>query len=439
MTIAPPTFAVPDDRPVEIAFGRRLALWAVVAALLARAVAVLLFADFDPATAQLWEYGLQGACATLSQGPLCLYKFTDGYAQAYPSAFMPPLLSYVWWGLFQVFGVTATAIGVFYALNVVVGAACVALTHRLARQLGFGDMAAGAAALVLALYPSFVFVAATTHNTNVAVALFLALTSLAVDLARRPGVRGALLFGVLGGLAVLNRSEMLIIGPALAVAAGVLGRSIATPMVALAVMAAVIAPWAARNDALFGKPIPTAQSAGYNLWKGFYPGSNGSGDLTETDPAFVAERDAVRAATPVSPRFEADVDAAYMEKARAAIAQMTPLDHARLAALKAAKLWAFDWSDPLARSPAYLAAWSLATALAAAGLASLWRARRRVRWDAVAMVVLVCGGITAAHMATFVHARYRMHLEPYLFILAGAALADLWRAVAVRRARQVPL
>jgi hypothetical protein len=42
-------------------------------------------------------------------------------------------------------------------------------------------------------------------------------------------------------------------------------------------------------------------------------------------------------------------------------------------------------------------------------------------------------------MATFVHARYRMHLEPYLFILAGAALADLWRSIAVRRARQVPL
>ncbi|MBU6372282.1 MAG: glycosyltransferase family 39 protein [Alphaproteobacteria bacterium] len=434
-----PDDRLPDDRPFEIALGRRLALWAVLLALAARAVAILIFADFDPATAQLWEYGLQGACATLSQGPLCLYKFTDGFAQAYPSAFMPPLLSYAWWGLFQVFGVTATAVGVFYALNALIGAACVALTHRLARQLAFGDMAAGAAALMIALYPSFVMVSATTHNTNVAVALFLALTSLAVELARKPAIGGALLFGLLAGFAVLNRSEALIIAPALVVAAGVLGRSIATPLIALAVMAAVIAPWAARNDALFGKPIPTAQSAGYNFWKGFYPGSNGSGDLTETDPAFVAERDAVRAAIPVGPRYESEVDAAYMAKAREAMAQMTLLDHARLAALKAAKLWAFDWSDPLARSPAYLAAWSIATMLAAAGLASLWRARRRVRWDAVAMVVLVCGGITAAHMATFVHARYRMHLEPYLFILAGAALADMWRALTVRRARQVPL
>lgn len=431
--------AAADDRPFDIALGRRLALWAVLAALVARGIAIALFADFDPATAQLWEYGVQGACATLSQGPLCLYKFTDGYAQAYPSAFMPPLLSYAWWGLFQLFGVTTTALAVFYAVNAVIGALCVALTHRLARQLGFGDMAAGAAALVLALYPSFVFVSATTHNTNVAVALFLALTTLAVDLGRRPSMSAAAVFGLLAGAAVLNRSEMLIIAPALVVAAGVLGRSIATPLVALALMAAVIAPWAARNDALFGKPIPTAQSAGYNFWKGFYPGSNGSGDLTESDPAFVAEREAVRAHVAMSPRYEAEVDAAYMAKARAALAQMTPLDHARLAALKAAKLWAFDWSDPLSRNPAYLASWALATMLAAAGLASLWRARRRVRWDAVAMVVLVCGGITAAHMATFVHARYRMHLEPYLFILAGAALADLWRTIAVRRARQVPL
>jgi hypothetical protein len=201
-------------------------------------------------------------------------------------------------------------------------------------------------------------------------------------------------------------------------------------------MALVMAPWAARNEALFGKPIPTAQSAGYNLWKAFAPGAEGSGEAAESDPAFTSQREAVRASVPIGPRYEAQVDALYMAKARAEAAALGPMDHARIAALKIARLWLFDWADPLARSPAYLTPWLVANLLALAGLALLWRQRRELDLAAIVMVVLVVGGLTAAHITTFVHARYRMHLEPYLFVLAGAALSEVVRAfrtkVAVR-------
>jgi len=421
-------------------FVAHAALAAFAIALIARAVAALLFADIDPATAQLWEYGEQARCAVLNNAPLCLYKFAGAHAQPYPSAFMPPLLSYLWWGLFTLLGVTSAAIAAFLAINVIVGAACAPLVYRLTRQLGLSAEAGFAAALLLALYPSFVFIASTTHNTNFAVFFFLALASLAADLARRPNLARAALFGLAAGLATLNRSEMLIIAPALAIAAGAFARQVRTLLLAIACMAVVIAPWAARNEALFGAPIPTAQSAGYNLWKGFAPGSDGSGEATEADPTFTAARAAVRAETPVGPTFEKDVDAAYMAKARAALADMSPVDHARLAALKVAKLWTLEWSDPVTMEPLYIAPWLLANLLALIGLASLWRQRAAVDLATLAMIVLVLGGLTGAHAATFVHARYRMHIEPFLFILAGAALADLYRRFVTRHQRRhVPL
>jgi len=426
--------------PTRARFAVYAALAAFSIALVARAVAAFLFGDIDPATAQLWEYGEQARCAVLNDAPLCLYKFTGPHAQPYPSAFMPPLLSYLWWGLFTLFGVTSTAVAVFLTINVFVGAVCAPLVYRLSRQLGLPAEAGIAAALILALYPSFVFIASTTHNTNFAVFFFLGLASLAADLARRPNLARTALFGFAAGLATLNRSEMLIIAPALAIAAGAFSRHLRTPVLALACMAVVIAPWAARNEALFGAPIPTAQSAGYNLWKGFAPGSNGSGEATEADPVFTDARAAVRAETPVGPTFEKDVDAAYMAKARAALADMAPLDHARLVALKVAKLWTIDWSDPVTMRPLYIAPWMLANLLAMIGLVSLWRQRGALDLAALAMIVLVLGGLTGAHAATFVHARYRMHIEPFMFILAGAALADLYRRFVTRhQSRRVPV
>jgi hypothetical protein len=133
------------------------ALFAVFAlALAARAGAILVLSDLDPATAQLWEYGQQASCAVLTNGPLCLYKFTGSQAEPYPSAFMPPLLSYIWWGLFAALGISKAAVGTFLALNALVGAACAPLLMRLSRQLGFSPGAALAAGLIFALYPSFV-------------------------------------------------------------------------------------------------------------------------------------------------------------------------------------------------------------------------------------------------------------------------------------------
>src|SRR5215472_3698130 len=93
-------------------------LWAILAmAFVARAVIAAVFTDLDPATANIWEYG-GIARATLEHGRI-VCTMTVCYSGAghpvattfvYPTAFMPPLLIFVWMGLFLLFGVTKLAL-----------------------------------------------------------------------------------------------------------------------------------------------------------------------------------------------------------------------------------------------------------------------------------------------------------------------------------------
>lgn len=181
-------------------------------ALVLRVGALVLSGDVS-ATANVWEYGEQGACALRHGGDLCLY-YTDG--QSYPSAYMPPLLSYGWLGLFEIFGDGTAARVAWLVLNLLAGLGCVALLFQLSLKLWPSRWAAFIAAGILAVYPTFVFVTATYHQTNWAVLLLLAVALVAVKLAEgsSPWVYGAV-GGLLCALAALNRTEMLIIGPIL--------------------------------------------------------------------------------------------------------------------------------------------------------------------------------------------------------------------------------
>jgi hypothetical protein len=92
----------------------------------------------------------------------------------------------------------------------------------------------------------------------------------------------------------------------------------------------------------------------------------------------------------------------------------------QLTATKVALLWLFDWTDrDITHRPIYWAPWLVANALALLGLVRLIREGEfDLRVAAVCVATLAL--LTAAYGLTSVHARYRMHIEPFLFLLAGA-------------------
>lgn len=409
-------------------------------ALVLRLGALLLTADVS-ASANLWEYGEQGACALRHGGDLCLY-YPDG--QSYPSAYMPPLLSYGWLGLFEVFGDGSVARVAWLVANLAAGLGSVALLFQLSMALWPSRWAAFAASGIMAVYPTFVFVTATYHQTNWAVLLLLAIALVAVKLSdgTRPWLYGAL-GGVLCGLAALNRTEMLVIGPVLIAIGAAWRRNLKTLVKAgLAggiVMVLILAPWVARNYQEFGRVIPTAQSTGYNMWKGFTPYTNGSGNLSE-DPNGPAapERARIRASVPPGPGYETRLQDAYMEVFEADVRTASVERLAGLTATKVVLLWAFDWTDrDLTGSLAYRLPWMVVNFFAAVGFVVAWRKRSHLRAAPAVIYATAVVLLTAAYAVTSVHARYRMHIEPFLFVLAGIGVEALWLRLRAAR-RQAP-
>jgi 4-amino-4-deoxy-L-arabinose transferase-like glycosyltransferase len=408
---------------------------AMFTALIVRVAVVLLKGDVSVG-ANVWEYGEQAACALRNGGDLCLFYPMSSQSQSgasYPSAYMPPLLSYLWLGLFEVFGNGTVARASWLLINIAAALGSVALVFHLSLKLWPSKWAAFTAAMLLAMYPTFVFVTATYHQTNWAVLLLLVTTAVAVELTatQRLWLYGAL-GGIACGLAALNRSEMLVIGPLL-LALGAAWRRNLTVVLKVGVagglaMILLLMPWTVRNYQHFGQFIPTAQSSGYNLWKGYNPYTNGSGNLSEDANNPEGQRLlALRDSIPHDDLYETHVQDTYAEAFESDLENASIGRLLKLTANKVLLLWGFDWTDrEITLRPAYLVPWLALHVLAVLGFVIAVRRRRSICTAAACIYAAALGLLTIAYAITTVHARYRMHIEPFLFILAGIGVQGLW-------------
>ena len=393
-------------------------------ALALRAVVAAATSDFTPGV-EIWEYGQQATCAAQHARDLCLW---DGARQPYISALMPPLTSYLWLGLFAAFGMGAAPHVVYVSLNVLMGAACTPLLYKLAREIGLERGPACLAGLIITGYPTFVFVSAGYHATNFTVALMLSFLILLVRVARDFDWKAALAAGLVGGLAALTRNELLVIAAAATLLVLWLGRKhLAIALQAAAALTLgvglVTAPWIARNYIAFHSFIPIGAQAGYNVWIGFGPYARGSGNQLDNDPearaAAAVVREGVAPGDPPESRFEPRLQRAFLDDAQPALREGGLGRIAGLTAQRLTLLWIFDWTDPITRSPGYWLPWLVAHALALWGVIMVWRKRASIEPNAGAFITLFLVVFTLAYSVSSIFVRYRMHMEPFIFLFAA--------------------
>ena len=149
------------------------------------------------------------------------------------------------------------------ALGAPLGALTVILVGLIARRVA-GDRAGIAAAALAAVYPLLIaadgaLLAETLYAPLIAATLLTALKT--VD--RPTGARAAAL-GALTGLAILTRSEAILLLPLLIAPAAWLARErrALTLVTATATAALVISPWLIRNASTFDKPLLTTNAGG---------------------------------------------------------------------------------------------------------------------------------------------------------------------------------
>jgi hypothetical protein len=219
---------------------------------------------------------------------------------------------------------------------------------------------------------------------------------------RVPGGRGvaaALAAGLLGGLAALARSSALAFAGLAAVALATRRRLV--PALALVLgAAAVIAPWTARNAAVFGRPILVAADGGVNVWIGNHPLAIGEGDLLA--------------------HLTPEEREPYYYRAALAWIREHPGAWVRLTVWKLFYTWVPVGPSYRTRSPLYfwstVVSYGLVLALAIAGLPALRAAASPPR----ALGVLL-GSAVLVNLVTFPQDRYRVPVIDPVLIVAGAA------------------
>jgi hypothetical protein len=406
-------------------------LWAILTvAFVARTVVAAVFTDFDPATANIWEFG-DIARATVEHGHgqmvariVMVSSHPADPTFVYPTADQPPFVIGVWMGLFLLFGVTTLALAMMTALNVLTGIVIVYYSIRVARALFGSEVIALMVGIVMALDPVFVFSVATYHAVN----LYIPLLLIAFDLTlstRRPTYASSVLVGLLAGIATLVRTEYLVLIGAILLGSLINHRQ--WKMTAIAAVAAVllVAPWTARNYAVFHRLIPVSAAASRLLFDGYNPETNGDAKSLEISGIFERVLGRKLDAVPLDRNYEIARSDVYY-KAVIEYMKSYPLrSFVVLPIYKAALFWIFDIYDPVSHKPLYqLQFWPLFVLLVV-GLAIAARSGCFAQPDHRTVLVLFAFQ-TLLMMSLAVISRYRMNVEPFLYAYAAVGAVAIW-------------
>jgi len=315
-------------------------------------------------------------------------------------------------GFFAVFGRGFVAPRVAQAL---LGA----ITCGIAASLGariFGRRAGILAGIGAALFPQLIYYCGTITTETLHV--FMLTSAVYVLHGAWKDAKGPawwLAGGALAGLAILARSAMLGLLPALGIWLLIAARprraALARFGFVLAGAAVVMGPWAARNYAVLGRFVPATTEGGYTFWLTNNARATGGGECFLPDDL-----------APFRGLDEVDADRLFYRMGIEFVRE-NPGRAAALAASKFVRLWRpWPHADEVGGLVAIVGGISFTPVLALAiwGAAAAWDRRREL------LLFYVLIGYTTVLCCMFMAVtRYRAPLMPVLLVLAGHAAARL--------------
>ncbi|MDO8690484.1 MAG: glycosyltransferase family 39 protein [Dehalococcoidia bacterium] len=339
-----------------------------------------------------------------------------------PSSFMPPVYPFFLAGMMAISpndAILATRI-----VQSVVSSLSILVTFYLARDISKHDGVALIAALLAALYPSFIAGAleVSTVTPEVLLVQLFALSMIRWLRNGRSWVAGCA--GLALGLLSLTRVPALLMAPLFLLwmlragrhrLRGHLARDMA---VFLAAIILIISPWTARNFLVQQAFVPVSTNGGVNFWIGNNPAATGEFlDVRAADPGLVSTSMSLT---------EVERDSLFYEKAFSYIRD-NPQAWLQLAARKFIYFW---WFRPSVGS-SYLDAGEVfqagkvamalgyAPVLALALFGLLFLKRERALISLVAFIALPYMSTSVLYFAA---TRHRSPVEPFLLVLASLAI-----------------
>ena len=198
-----------------------------------------------------------------------------GMAPDQPFAYWPVGASAIYAVFFKIFGVNFFTV---VLVNLLAGGLLMFTSATLARRW-FGDREALITAALLALWPSLILYS-TVIASEVLFALMVNAALLAWPSRNQPALGAGLLSGISFAAAALIRPVALLIPVVVAIMTAARDRAIGPQALRLAIimiaMFAAIAPWTARNHAVFDEFVLISTNGGPVLWMGNNPNSSGA-------------------------------------------------------------------------------------------------------------------------------------------------------------------
>ncbi len=402
----------------HILTGKRIVIAIYALAVALRLLAVVVYVDTDPQTANLWEYG-QEAKNFIQHGTVS-YVYFEGTDNEFiaPSSLMPPGLVLLWIALFKAFGISRLALTAMLILNLILGVLIVHLTYRIAQLVTKNEKVALITLIIISFYPTFVYAVSTYHALNAYLALFLLSVYLLFLSADNPKLLYIAALGIIAGLMPLFRANFLIYAALIGICILWLSKSLKKLLLYASLALLVIAPWTIRNYIVFGDVIVSANSLGYNFWRGHNDFTKGSG---ETDTAYPIPPHITQKinALPRDKTFEKARDKIFLAEVLHSI-RANPLRELSLVPRKLLLFWLFEvYDEHITHRLSYVIPHFLTLLFFILGLAfaadTIKLPYRRLFYLVFFIETLVC-------VAFFVLTRYRMTIEPFLFIFSAAGM-----------------
>lgn len=369
-----------------------------------------------------------------------------------PSSVQSPPYPALLAALFWLFGVESTAAYVVaMVFNALVGAATVALTYFLARELGANATVGLVAAGLFAIWPTQVYAVAHVQAIVLIVAGTIAAVALFNRATRTGGVWSWVGFAVAGCLTALTEAAILPIvfftGLIILFWRSLpLHKRVRNAAILLVAGLAILGPWTARNYVVHGKLMPVKSSFWVNVWKGNNPHATGTDRLPLSDKqrrqlesVSLFSMDRIARTGQFDDRRQYDMlTEAQMERlrgksevARAAVFRewatdwiaSHPVRYLELAGIRLLKTLWIDWDNPKGRNLVYVGSRAVLLVLTAVGLVLAVRQRWRLVWPG-----LMAGSCLLLYMATITAARFSFPLEPLAFCFSGLAVVTLAHA-----------
>jgi len=400
-------------------FNYKFIFWVLlIAAAAIRLFAVAYYADTNPATANLWEFGEQ-ARNYIEHGNI---SFTYENVRV-PSANTPPGIVVALIVLFKLFGISSLALKSMLAINFLFSLLIVYFTYRLALLLTKNLNVSLLSLFLVSFYPSFVYVGATYHSFNVAVGLFLLAIYLALSFFENNKTVYLILLGLTCGLMILFRGNFIVYALLLSAFLFFYSKPIKKIVIVLLIAMAVISPWVIRNYLTFDQVIIGANTLGFNLWRGHNDQCSGSGETDKLRKPDLSLNQKM-AALPKDSLYESRRDKVMLNHALQYIKD-NPVKELNMIGKKLMLFWVWEFYDTeFTHSLIYLVPHFLTLTLFVFGFILAYFSMNRVYWQLLAWIFVLQ---SIEIVIFFVLIRYRMTIEPLIFIFSAIAFESLWR------------